>query len=165
MKLIKTIATIVVLFVSACATQPSFNDQIAAEYREFTRVFQACLAATSFKDSPLCYKQQLDFIEQLPLHSGQAAFRRHNAKMYETQLDWVAGRISTDQAIAITNFSKAELRVHLEGKSSIERMESARHRANVSKALSDLSNSTAQPPSVRCRSTPNASGGFDSVCQ
>ena len=165
MKPIKTILTVAVILVSGCATGPSTNDQIAAGYAQATKVFKACLAATSFKDSPLCYKEQIDILDQVPPHSGQAAFQRHNIKMYQTQLDWVAGRISSDQAIAITNLSNAELRVDFERQRSIDRLQSAQQRANVSKALSDFSNATAQPPSIRCRSNRNASGGFDSVCQ
>jgi len=165
MKLIKTILTVTVLLVSGCATGPSIDHQIAAGYTQATKVFKACLAATSFKDSPLCYKEQIDILDQFPPHSGQAAFQKHNIKMYQTQLDWVAGRISSDQAIAITNLSNAELRVDFERQRSIDRLQSAQQRANVSKALSDFSNATAQPPSIRCRSNRNASGGFDSVCQ
>ena len=165
LKLIKTIVTVAVLLVSGCATGPSINDQIAAGYAQATKVFKACLAATSFKDSPLCYKEQIDILDQFPPHNGQAAFQRHNIKMYQTQLDWVAGRISSDQAIAITNLSNAELRVDLERLRSIDRLQSAQQKANVSKALSDFSKAMAPPPSIRCRSNPNASGGFDSVCQ
>jgi predicted negative regulator of RcsB-dependent stress response len=165
MKLIKATPMVVVLLLAGCATQPSYNDQIAAAYRQATRVFKACLASTSFKESPVCYKEQLDIIDQLPPHSGQAAFRRHNAKMYQTQLNWVSGHIDDKQVNAITQLSLAELRVDLERQNSIERMQSMQQRANVSKALSDLSNATSQPPSIRCRSSRNPSGGFDSVCQ
>jgi hypothetical protein len=85
--------------------------------------------------------------------------------MYQTQLDWVAGRISSDQAIAITTLSNAELRLDLKRQRSIESLQSAQQRANVSKALSDFSKVTSQPQSIRCRSTSNISGGFDSVCK
>lgn len=153
------------IFLSGCATGPSFNEQISAVYTQSVLVFKACLEKYSFKDSPICHKEQLEIINELPPHSGQAAARRHKAKMYQTQLDWVAGRINSEQANAITQLSLAEYRLDLERQSNFERAQSSQQRANVSKALSDFSKATSQPPSVRCKSTPNISGGFDSVCQ
>lgn len=164
-KLVIPLAVSWTIFLSGCATGPSFNEQISAAYTQSTRVFKACLDAYSFKDSPLCYKEQLDILNQLPAHGGQAAIRKHKAKMYQTQLDWVAGRISAEQASAITELSIAELGLDLERQNNFERAQSVQQRANVSRALSDFSKATSPPPSIRCRSSSNASGGFDSVCQ
>jgi hypothetical protein len=165
MKLLNTNAIVAVLLVSGCASGPSLNEQIGDIYRRAASVFKACLAATSFKDSPLCYKEQIDIIDQLPPHSGQAAFQRHNIKMYQTQLNLVDGRIDGRQANAITQLSFAELRVDLERQGSIARLQASQQRTSDLKALSDFSKAMSPPPSVSCTSKRNIFGGFDSVCQ
>jgi hypothetical protein len=146
----------IVLIITGCA-----SNNITETYLFIAQEFSDCVASASPKNSLGCYKQRVERFQAMPEHDGRWIVLTHASKSYLTRKNFVAGELTEAQAVAEESRWTSELKTNID----ISNASSQRRNYELSRALSDFSKSTANPPSVNCRTNPDGVGGYRTVCQ
>lgn len=157
-----------VITLAGCSTQPdrtTHTYSLADMHRKLTEQFNHCIATRAFRDSPGCYKDQLEAVSRMPPHTGLNSLIKALTRHYQVRTELVAGRITQKQASVQSDVISAEFKVDQEREfstASIQRSQAATQRSlralEASRTVTDVPSFT---PAIKPNDTTTAPLGLN----